>query len=139
MKKTLAVILAFAICYLMIPSVNAAEIPPISPYYTNATTVSATMDIQSDGIATIHLVCYGKSSVDSISATTYIEMKVGTSWVRVNIGTSTNTWSYTTSANRLVKTYSTELPCNGEYRVVTTFVLHSTTAETISRSETCSY
>ena len=139
MKKLLSVMLILVMLMQITIPVEAAQSASIAPCYVNTEQATATLTVSDSGSATVRVTCSGNSNVTQIRVTAYIEKKEGTSWKRVNIGTTTNAWTYSTTLTRLAKSYTTQLPSCGEYRTVVTFVVTGTTSETITKYASGSY
>ena len=125
MKKLISVIsIIFLLCASL--SVAAAD-TNIVPYYNNTNTTFESLTISSTGMATVVVSYNGKVGVTTGGTiSSYIERKVGTSWVKVSNGQPLNTWT-DTSANRSYSTSHTlQLSVKGEYRLCVTYTIRGT-------------
>lgn len=136
MKKILSA--ALVLVMLLQVSITAEASQP-NPRYINTEQATATLTISDAGNATVRVTCSGNSNVTRINVTAYLEKKVGTTWQRVSIGTSSNMWTYSTTLTRLTKSFTTQLSTSGEYRTVVKFVVSGTTSETITKYSNSSY
>ncbi len=139
MKKIISLLLVMITLVQVIIPVSATHVQGFSARYVNAEQATVTISISASGVATVRITCSGNSDVSSISTTTYIERKSGTSWQRVNIGTTTNTWTYNTTQSRVAKSYTAQLSSTGQYRTVVVFVVKGSTSETITKYASGSY
>lgn len=140
MKRILSALLVVTLLLISATPAFAALPETVSPQYINTSQASVAITISANGVASIAVKCIGDSSATSISTTTYLERKVGTSWVRVDLGTTDNVWTESVSTRYLVKTYSKSLSVKGEYRATTTFTVNGTTEnETFTLYNTRTY
>lgn len=131
MKKLAALILVVTIIATMIIPASAAEITA-SPYYINTNQAMVVLTISDSGLAEITVLCTANSNATKIQTTTYLERKVGSSWVRVSNGQVNNQWTASTTARYLVKDYSCQLSTTGTYRAVAVFTVSGTQSETFT-------
>lgn len=134
MKRIIAIVLTLVTVIAVASPAYAAE-----PRYANASSMTVTLSISESGQAKVLVRMTGSSSLSKSSITTYIEKKVGSAWTRVDIGTTNDTWEYTTTSTSVVKTYTTQLSSIGEYRAVVTFTLTGATVETVTQTDNASY
>lgn len=134
MKRIIAVVLTIAVFWAVATPAYAVE-----PRYTNASSATVTFTISDSGVAKVLVRMTGSSSLSKSSVCTYIEKKVGSTWTRVNIGTTNNEWDYTTTSTTIVKTYTSQLSSTGEYRAVCEMTLTESTTETITQTATATY
>lgn len=141
MKRATSILLLLAMILALVNPTNAAVItePQISPLYINAETVTTDISISSTGVAAIVLNVSGYANVERISVTTYIEKYNYGMWVRVNIGTTNNEWTYTYNGQAMRKMYSYKLSSSGQYRAVSLFTLTGDTTETLTVSDYTSF
>jgi len=71
-------------------------------------------------------MCLGKSSCTGIDSVTYLEYKVGNSWMRVDLGNENDEYTYSTTASRMVQSYDITLTTPGTYRAVVIFTVYGT-------------
>ena len=134
MKKLSAICLVITILLLSVMQVSAAEVHTVSPRYVNAYDSSTTLSIDS-GRAYITVLCTAKATAINITAVTYIEHCMGTTWYRIYIGTTNNEWVYTTTGSSVDLAYDYGLNMPGKYRAVTVFTIIGTSqSETITRT-----
>ncbi len=97
----------------------------IVPYYNNVVTVTTTVSISSSGVITIKNSYTGKSgSISRAVIKTYIEKKtLGLFWTRVDIGTTNDEWTFTSTNNSDKKTYTYQLSSTGTYRVTAEYTI----------------
>jgi len=118
MKKIISLVLILILVLtLAIPALGAQQ-ETASPYLLNTQRATVSIAISDSGLLTTTVTCIGKSNVMRISSVTYIERKVGSSWVRVDIDATNDEWTYSTTSTRMVQNYSQQLSLTGEYRVV---------------------
>lgn len=130
-------IACFILSLLLITGVPVSACAAQSPggietqsLYTTRPTVN--ISINKAGIATINLICRGKSDVTKIKAKTCIEKKSGTKWVKVNVGTSDNYIYHSVNSSRMMTSFTKQLTGSGSYRCTTTFTLYAKTTEPIT-------
>lgn len=136
MKKLLICLVVIALFATSVIPANAAGVNSgsVSLRYVNIVKATVSLNVTSGGNATVTLTAKGASNVTSIKATTYLEQKVGSSWMRVNLGTSSNSWTHTVNSNTLSKTYTKQLSANEEYRAIVTYTMvSSTTTEHVTK------
>ncbi len=134
MKRIISTILILVTIFAAACPAYAAE-----PRYANASGVYVTLNINSSGKATVAVRVTGNSSLSSSEILTYIEKKVGSTWTRVDIGTTNDVWEYTSTNSAVLKTYTAQLSSTGEYRAVAEFTLTGSTAEEITKTATATY
>lgn len=139
MKKLIVLTLLLATLFACALPVSAAMPPTVEPQHENATSATVTLNIDALGNATVRICVCGKASLQKASVTTYLEKKVGTQWVRVDIDASGNAWQYSTTSRNFQKTYSANLNGSGQYRAVARFTLTGTTTESITSISNSSY
>lgn len=138
MKKLVSCVLVLATMFALSVSAFAAQPPTADPQYVNVKSASVSLSIDSSGKALVDVWLSGNADVTKVVATTYVEKKVGNTWVRVNIGTTNNIWQYI-GTRSVMKTYTAQLSGSGEYRAYCTFAITASTSETIYCSNTDSY
>ena len=138
MRKFASVLLVAAILMSMIIPVSATE-NSIQPYYINTNQARVVMGINEDGLAEITVTCIGNSNATKIETVTYLERKVGSSWVRVNINQPNNQWEESVNACYLLKNYSFDLSVTGTYRAVTVFTVSGSETETYTLYREATY
>lgn len=134
MKKTIAIILVLVTMLSITFPVSAAE-----ARYVAANITTCTLSINASGKATILVRVSGDDTLTKSVAVTYIEKLVGSTWTRVDIGTTNDTWSYTSTSASSAKTYSVQLSGTGSYRAVTVFTLTGSSTETVTKTATATY
>lgn len=117
MRKIASVLLVTAILMSSLIPVSAAG-NTIQPYYINTNQARVVMSINESGRAEISVIVTVNSKAEMIQTTTYLERKVGSTWVRVNNGEINNEWIATSTASYLSKNYSCQLNLTGTYRAV---------------------
>lgn len=139
-KRITATLLACLLILSVSIPASASQPEVASPRYVNTSRASVYLSISSSGVATVSVQCVGYSFATSITAKTYLERKVGSSWERVDIETTDDVWTDTTSSTLLIKSHTHTLVVKGEYRATTEFtVTGSSQNETFSLSETRTY
>lgn len=118
MKKLISLALILILLFALTVPAFGAQNETASPYLLNTQLATVTISISDSGLASISVTCVGKSNVTRISTITYLERKVGSNWVRVDIDAANDQWTYNTTSTRMVKHYSQQLSLTGEYRVV---------------------
>ena len=140
MKKIICVLLATVLLFATAMPALAATNETVTPYYTNATSAKASLDISSDGWATVIVSCSGKPGTQSISVTYYVEKLYGSNtWVRVNTGTTNNEWTVTTTGRLLSDTQTVKLYVPGKHRLTAVFVVTLSSSETITLTDECTF
>lgn len=139
MKKILCCILILATILVLAQPTFAAQLPGNDPQYTNAQNAYVTLSIRNSGYASIVVAVYGIPTLKKINVVTYLEKKVGGSWVRVDISEPSNAWSYSVTSNMLRKSYAVQLDSSGEYRAVSKFTLTASTVEYITDISNATY
>lgn len=139
MKKILSFILILATILALVQPAFAAQLPRNDPQYTNAQSAYVTLSICNSGYASIMVTVNGIPTLKKINVVTYLEKKVGSSWVRVDISEPGNIWSHSVTSNMLRKPYAVQLDSSGEYRVVSKFTLTASTVEYITDSSYATY
>ncbi len=126
MKKITAIILTF-ILLLATAVPSLAAVPEVAvPYYANTSQAGIPFVIRENGEAGWTITCLGKSSCTGIDSVTYLEYKVGSSWVRVDLGNENDEYTYSTTASRMVQSYDFTLTTPGTYRAVVVFTVYGT-------------
>lgn len=131
MKKFAALILVVTILASLCIPVSAAEFSS-NPYYINTNQARVVLTIGDSGLAEITVLCTANSNATKIQTTTYLERKIGSTWVRVNNGQTNNQWTASTTAKYLVKDYSYQLSITGTYRAVAVFTVSGAETETFT-------
>ena len=139
MKRILSLILIFAALLLTAAPAYAALPPSAEPQYTDAAKAAVTLSIDDAGNAILTLFVTGKPSLTRTAVVSYLERKVGTNWVRVDIGTPNNAWIYTTKNQTFSRSYNTQLHSSGEYRATCEFTFYGTVTETVTRTFVTTY
>ena len=134
MKRVFSAILVLATLFAL-----ACPAFGVEPRYANATSLYATLNISSSGLATVRVRVSGNSSLVHTDISTYLEKNVNGTWVRVDIGTENDVWEYSTTSITTLKTYTVQLNSAGEYRVVAEFTLTGSTVEEITKTATATY
>ena len=133
MKRIACLMLSFIITIGASVSAYAAqptdEAEPQSLYSSKPT---VTFSISANGTAYLKITCRGTNNVTKITSKTCIDKKVGTKWVRVNVGTSDNYLYRTANSSTLIASHAVSLPGSGSYRCITTFTLYAKTSEPIT-------
>ena len=122
-KKLIACLMTLVVLVAgAVPFASAAADPGIETYGYNYVDGWVYLTISSSGKAVIDIKSYGKPAyIDRTSIVVYLEKKSGSSWTRVNIGTTGNQWSYSTSSTNLTTQYTHQLTSKGTYRAVCKF------------------
>ena len=140
MKKVCSALLILVLLFACSVPAHAAQAPTVSPLYVNTTQARLTFTISESGNASFTVTIIGKSTATKISTVTYLERKVGTSWVRVDLGTTNDELLYSTTASYLSKNYTHSLTVKGEYRAVCDVTVEGTVEdETFTLTNTCDY
>lgn len=140
MKKICSILLSVVLLFACSVPAYAAQAPTVSPLYVNTSQASVVFNISESGEANIVVTCVGKSTATKISTVTYLERKVGSSWVRVDIDSTDNEWVYSTTASYVRKNYTHTVTVRGEYRAVCEVTVKGTVEdETFTLRNTCDY
>lgn len=141
MRKITALFLfAILLATAVLPAAAAQPEGLVSPLLLNTAQADVTIAITEDGLCSMTVTCIGKSTATGISTVTYLERKVGSSWVRVDTGTTDDQWLYNVTASRLVKNYKLQLTIKGEYRVTSVVtVTGSAGTETLTLQNSATY
>jgi hypothetical protein len=134
MRKAASLILALALCIsaFVIPVSAKDEVDIISPRYTNAHNPDVNLTIDSNGLATVKSSCQGVSGTTSIRGITYLQRKVGDSWIRVDIPGALDQWESSVSGRIYSVTKTHQLTIPGTYRAVTIFTVTAGSTETVT-------
>ena len=132
MKKFICILLVLVSTFALALPAFAAQPETAVPYYTNASTATVTLTIDNDGVATVKVYCLGKAGTSAIQVTYYLDKQVGSSWSRVNIGTTNNQWTASSSSRMLSQTETVQLSSSGTYRATAIFEVTISTTETIT-------
>lgn len=124
-------------------SVNAAEpnTDTAVPLYNNTSSYSTIFTISDTGLGTIGISCRGYSGTTTkIEVHTYVQLKIGSSWITIKNGASNNVWVDTVSGYRLDTSHSIQLD-SGTYKVVALYYVYGSGGDTdvISTSVTKTY
>ena len=115
MKRILSLILA-VIFFMGVNIPTYAAMPEtITPLWANTSQAQVTFVIRD-----------GKSSCTGIDAITYIERKIGTFWVKIDLGVPNNEYRYSTTNSYLVQNHETTITSPGTYRAVVIFTVYGT-------------
>lgn len=140
MKKTCSILLILVLLVACITPAHAAQIPSVTPLYENTSNATLSFTITESGEASFTVNISSDSSAIMISTVTYLEQKVGSSWVRVDIGTTNNELLYRTTNSYLHKNYTHTLTSRGEYRAVCDVTVYGTAANDVfTLTNTCDY
>ena len=132
MRKVVSLFLALAlsISALGVPVFAQPQEETAAPYATNVLRTDVTLEISSNGIATITSVCIGISGTTSIRATTYLERDLSGRWFRVDIPEADDQWVSSTTSRIYSVTKTHQLTIQGTYRAVTVFTVTAGSGET---------
>lgn len=139
MKKAVSMVLAMIVALSLTVPVFAAQVPTVSPCYTNAQQAKIIFDIDNNGNGSVTVRCVGNSNVSHIRAVTYLERYDNGEWVRVDIGTTNNQWVNSVFDTAALMSYSPKLTVKGQYRASTIITLTAATVEVIRLNTTCTY
>ena len=140
MKKTCSILLILVLLFACITPAHAAQIPSVSPLWENTSQAYLSFTILESGESSFTVTIIGNSSAILISTVTYLEQKVGSSWVRVDIGTTNNELLYRTTNSYVRKNYTHTFTERGEYRAVCDVTVYGTAEnETFTLTNTCDY
>lgn len=144
-KKLIACLMTLVVLVTgAVPFASAAADPGIELYGYNYALASVYLNISSSGKAVAQIESYGKPNyIDRTSIVVYLEKKSGSSWTRVNIGTTGNQWSYSTASANLTTQFTHQLTSKGTYRAVCKFTYTGSypghTNESVTRTATDTY
>ena len=140
-KQITALLLLIAMSVMFVcptyAAVNTEGI--VSPQYTTGYNATADISISSTGYTIVTVRAQAATSLESISAITYLERNVYGMWVRVDIGTTNNEWTCSCSNGSLAKAYTTTLSASGQYRVVSIVTITGDTVESITATDFTSF
>lgn len=139
MKKAVSMVLAMIMVLSLTVPGFAAQVPTVSPCYTNAHQASISFSISESGNGSVAVRCIGNSNVSHIRIVTYLERYDDGEWVRVDIGTTNNQWVYSVLDTEALAFYSPQLTVKGQYRASTIITLTAVTVEVIRLNNTCTY
>ncbi len=139
MKNSIALVLVLAVIFALSSPVYAATPPTIQPQYTNVQDATLALSISNSGLATVKMTVLGKSSLTKTDVILYLEKKVGSTWTRVDIGTTGDVWEYSTTSRTFIKSYTHQLSSGGQYRAVAEFTFTATTVEEVTKTATATY
>ncbi len=135
LKKVCCFLFTMIACILsfLAPQVAEASEYDIMPYYDYTRQASSSLSINSSGKATVSISCTGISGkVSKITAETCLQRKVGLIWVKVDIGTTNNVWTDSTTNYYLNSSHSTTVSKSGTYRAKTVFKVYNTSTKSES-------
>lgn len=134
LKKAQSFVTLFAvlICFVAYPMNANADSGEITPYWNNTDSYAFNFTISDSGMATLSFNCTGESNVvTKIVAYSYIEMKIGSSWVRISNGQPNSQWTDTvTNGYRLATSHKLQLTSSGTYKAVANFHVYGTGGST---------
>ena len=130
LKKLMIITLCFILCFTgTTVTANAAAENSADPCYDYTRQASSGLIINSSGKATVSISCTGlNSSVTKITSETCLQRKFGLIWIKANIGTTNNVWTYTANDYLLVTSHSANLSKKGTYRAKTVFTVYKGTS-----------
>lgn len=134
MKKWICCILAL----LLVATLPAAQVsanPLVDLQWENANSAGVSLSISDSGYATVNVSFMGSYSLKSAVVTTFLEKRVGSSWVRVELPTLHDAWIDNTTFNCLSKTHGVQLDSRGEYRVTARFIWTGNIVETATLTD----
>lgn len=129
MKKIFALTISLVLLVSMLATPLSVRANEITPRYINTSQARVLLTIDASGLATISVRCYANNGTTSIQTVTFLEKKVGSTWVRVDIDETDNEWTYTTRYLSVIKSYKHQLDSTGEYRAVTYFTVAASVTE----------
>lgn len=124
-KKSLSIFLALIFLFSCFALPAKAAMPDEAvPYYDYTHLASTSLAISSSGTATAAIHCIGyQGKTTKIKAETCLQKKFGLIWVKVDIGTSGNIWTDTTSKYYLNASH-THSVSTGTYRTKVVFYVY---------------
>lgn len=131
MKKAISIILVLSIFVSMSTSASAALPGTVTPNYVNADYASLQFSVDDDGVATIVVDCFGRSTTTGIDVTVYLERRIAGGWIRVNIDTGTNTWVRSVTGHSLLEEITYRILTYGEYRVTAVFTVYGNVSDDV--------
>ena len=99
---------------------------PFLPQHVNTSQANISLTISENGLATVTIQCIGLSTGTGIDAEVYLEHKVGSSWVRVDLGNATDTWTVSSSTKFLIKSFIHTVTKKGDYRTTVNYTIYET-------------
>ena len=134
MKKWISCILVLVLVAAM-PMAQVSANPLVEPLWENANSANVSLSISSTGYATVNVGFMGSYILKSATVTTFLEKRVGSSWVRVELPTPHDAWIDTTTWFDLSKTHGVQLDSKGEYRVTARFIWTGNIVETATLTD----
>lgn len=134
MKKWICCILVL----LLVATQPAAQVSAsslVEPLWENANSASVSLTISDTGYATVNVSFISSYSMKSATVTTFLEKRVGNTWVRVELPTLHDAWIDTATWPGLNKTHSVQLDSKGEYRVTSRFIWTGNIVETATLTD----
>lgn len=126
MKKLVTLLLAALLLLANTVPAYAAAPETAVPFYANTSQASVSFVINDAGEASWTIMCIGKSTCTGIDAVTYLERKVGNSWVRVDLENADDEYTYSTTAGRFAQNNKHTFTAYGTYRAVVEFTVYGT-------------
>lgn len=144
MKRVISVLL---IAVLLVTCLNTSSLAAktsetVSPYYNNANSARAVLQISDFGKMTLKLTCQGISGVTTkITAVSYVQRKVGLVWVKVDNGLDGKKWTDTVNGVSMNKTHTLQLEKTGTYRAKVEYTVYGSggSADVIEKTVTAEY
>lgn len=123
-KKVMIFIICFILCFTGNAFMANAADNDIQPYYDYTRQTSSNLYINSSGKADVSISCTGYSGVTKITSETCLQRKVGLIWIKADIGTTNNVWTYSVNKDLLATSHSAKLSKTGTYRAKTVFTVY---------------
>ena len=125
MKKVISIMMALLLAFSTMSVVFAEPSDSeITPYYDNTIDAKASFSISSGGYATGTLRYSANSNFTRATIYSYIEKKVGSSWMRVYNGQSSNQWVESSYSASFTTSHSIQLASTGNYRFCVEFHMY---------------
>ncbi len=129
-KRIMTFIICFIFCFTgtNIVADAATNNNVAQPYYDYTRQATSNLHISSSGKADVSISCTGlNTNVTKITSETCLQRKVGLIWIKADIGTANDVWTYTVYKYILAKSHSTNLSKTGKYRAKTVFTVYQGT------------
>lgn len=123
-KKIMLFVICFILCFAGTNILANAGDNGVQPYYDYTMQTSSNLYISSSGKAEVSIGCTGFSSVTKITSETCLQRKFGLIWIKADIGTTNNVWTYSVNKDFLATLHSAKLSKKGTYRAKTVFTVY---------------
>lgn len=128
MKKAILLLLTVTTLLSGFTILSSAQETGITPYYSNLNSATVSYTITETGLAAVNISYYGKPGITTqVKSEIYLQKKVmGLFWQKVNIGTTDNVWTDSSTDCNGNFFHSFQLSETGTYRAVVKVTFYGT-------------